>query len=94
MGLSTCGFSVGAKSRAGNARSTNTKKSRDGACNGWRAGLAARHEKDNKTCFKGQKGTGGCMKILNSVILLGLSGVLVYGALSPDPSAGADAAGG
>jgi hypothetical protein len=34
------------------------------------------------------------MKILNSVILLGLSGALVYGALSPDPGAGADAAGG
>ena len=34
------------------------------------------------------------MKILNSVILLGLSGALVYGALSPDMGAGADAAAG
>ena len=34
------------------------------------------------------------MKILNSVILLGLSGALVYGALSPDPGAGVNAAGG
>ena len=34
------------------------------------------------------------MKTLNSVIILGLSGALVYGSLSPDPGAGADAAGG
>jgi len=34
------------------------------------------------------------MKILNAIVLLGLSGVLVYGALSPDLGAGADGAGG